>query len=106
MTLHSAKGLEWRIVALPHLVRDVFPGRKKSSCWLKSVTELPASLRDRGPRVSRERVTLSFTGGHYGFERGTPDGHGEQLPDHRPDRSALCAGPAGSRYRSSQRQGR
>jgi predicted TIM-barrel fold metal-dependent hydrolase len=36
--------------------------------------ELPASLRDRGPRVSRERVTLSFTGGHYGFERGTPDG--------------------------------
>lgn len=36
--------------------------------------ELPASLRDRGPRVSRERVTLSFTGGHYGFARGTPDG--------------------------------
>ena len=36
--------------------------------------ELPASLRARGPRVSRERVTLSFSGGHYGFERGTPDG--------------------------------
>ena len=36
--------------------------------------ELPASWRARGPRVSRERVTLSFSGGHYGFERGTPDG--------------------------------
>ncbi|MGZ3140574.1 ATP-dependent helicase [Lentzea chajnantorensis] len=45
LTVHSAKGLEWHIVALPHLVKDVFPGRKKSSCWLKAVTELPADLR-------------------------------------------------------------
>ncbi|MCB1002865.1 MAG: amidohydrolase, partial [Acidimicrobiales bacterium] len=36
--------------------------------------ELPASLRDRGPRVVRERVKLEFTGGHYGFTRGAPDG--------------------------------
>ncbi|CAN5596473.1 amidohydrolase family protein [soil metagenome] len=36
--------------------------------------ELPASLRERGPRVSRERVSLSFTGGHYGFRRNDPDG--------------------------------
>ncbi|TWP49338.1 ATP-dependent helicase [Lentzea tibetensis] len=45
LTVHSAKGLEWHIVALPHLVKDVFPGRKKSSSWLRNVTELPAELR-------------------------------------------------------------
>jgi len=35
---------------------------------------LPPALRDRGPKVSRERVRLEFTGGHYGFERGVEDG--------------------------------
>jgi predicted TIM-barrel fold metal-dependent hydrolase len=36
--------------------------------------ELPASMRDRGPRTVREKVKLTFTGGHYGFERGVEDG--------------------------------
>jgi predicted TIM-barrel fold metal-dependent hydrolase len=36
--------------------------------------ELPPATRDRGPRVSRERVRLEFKGGHYGFNRGDPDG--------------------------------
>ncbi len=36
--------------------------------------ELPASLRDVGPRVVREKVKLAFVGGHYGFERGAEDG--------------------------------
>jgi predicted TIM-barrel fold metal-dependent hydrolase len=36
--------------------------------------ELPASLRDRGPRTVRERVKLEFSGGHYGFVRDAPDG--------------------------------
>jgi predicted TIM-barrel fold metal-dependent hydrolase len=36
--------------------------------------ELPAPWRDRGPKTSRERVKLNFVGGHYGFERGAPDG--------------------------------
>lgn len=35
---------------------------------------LPASTRDRGPRVSREKVSLHFEGGHYGFTRDDPDG--------------------------------
>ena len=35
---------------------------------------LPPELRDRGPRVSREKVRLDFQGGHYGFERGVEDG--------------------------------
>lgn len=36
--------------------------------------ELPASMRERGPRVSREKIKLKFEGGHYGFERGAEDG--------------------------------
>ncbi|MFO7590145.1 MAG: amidohydrolase family protein [Acidimicrobiia bacterium] len=37
--------------------------------------QLPADVRDRGPKVSRERVRLVFEGGHYGFER--DDEHGQ-----------------------------
>src|SRR3954471_3591185 len=36
--------------------------------------ELPESMRERGPRVSREKVKLEFTGGHYGFSRNDPAG--------------------------------
>lgn len=35
---------------------------------------LPPDKRERGPRVSRERVKLEFKGGHYGFTRGADDG--------------------------------
>lgn len=45
LTVHSAKGLEWRVVAVPHLVQDTFPGRRHASSWLKTVSELPAALR-------------------------------------------------------------
>ena len=36
--------------------------------------QLPESLRERGPKVLREKVKLSFKGGHYGFERNADDG--------------------------------
>ena len=49
LTVHAAKGLEWRIVAVPHLVNRVFPAAKLSSSWLKAVGELPASLRGDAP---------------------------------------------------------
>ncbi|HEX5407416.1 MAG TPA: UvrD-helicase domain-containing protein [Pseudonocardiaceae bacterium] len=45
LTVHAAKGLEWEIVAVPHLVAGVFPGKRRSSSWLRSITELPADLR-------------------------------------------------------------
>ncbi|RJQ69109.1 ATP-dependent helicase [Pseudonocardiaceae bacterium YIM PH 21723] len=45
LTVHSAKGLEWQIVGVPHVVDRVFPGRRQSPSWLRSVTELPAVLR-------------------------------------------------------------
>ena len=56
LTVHAAKGLEWRIVAVPHLVADVFPARKLSSSWLKAVTELPAELRGDAPDLPRLRL--------------------------------------------------
>jgi ATP-dependent DNA helicase UvrD/PcrA len=45
LTVHAAKGLEWEMVAVPHLVEGVFPAAKKSSSWLRTVTELPVALR-------------------------------------------------------------
>jgi DNA helicase-2/ATP-dependent DNA helicase PcrA len=45
LTVHAAKGLEWQLVAVPHLVDGVFPGKRRSSSWLRSITELPAELR-------------------------------------------------------------
>ncbi|HET9256267.1 MAG TPA: ATP-dependent DNA helicase, partial [Pseudonocardiaceae bacterium] len=45
LTVHAAKGLEWQVVAVPHLVDGVFPAAKKSSSWLRAVTELPVALR-------------------------------------------------------------
>lgn len=53
LTAHAAKGLEWQVVAIPHLVGGVFPGKRKSSSWLRSVTELPAELRGDAPDLPR-----------------------------------------------------
>ncbi|OLR90345.1 ATP-dependent DNA helicase [Actinokineospora bangkokensis] len=45
LTVHSAKGLEWEVVAVPHLVEKVFPSGQRGGSWLTNVTELPAALR-------------------------------------------------------------
>ncbi|HWM58387.1 MAG TPA: ATP-dependent DNA helicase [Pseudonocardia sp.] len=45
LTVHAAKGLEWQVVAVPHLVNGVFPGRKIGGTWLTSPAELPVPLR-------------------------------------------------------------
>jgi DNA helicase-2/ATP-dependent DNA helicase PcrA len=45
LTVHAAKGLEWEVVAVPHLVGQVFPGRKIGGTWLTSPAELPVALR-------------------------------------------------------------
>ena len=45
LTVHAAKGLEWDVVAVPHLVHDVFPARRRSGEWLTNPTELPVALR-------------------------------------------------------------
>jgi DNA helicase II / ATP-dependent DNA helicase PcrA len=45
LTVHAAKGLEWEVVAVPHVVAQVFPGRKIGGTWLTSPAELPVPLR-------------------------------------------------------------
>lgn len=45
LTVHAAKGLEWEVVAVPHVVTQVFPGRRMSGTWLTGVAELPVPLR-------------------------------------------------------------
>ncbi|NKQ57463.1 ATP-dependent helicase [Amycolatopsis sp. K13G38] len=57
LTVHSAKGLEWQVVAVPHLVNEVFPNRRRSSSWLRTVTSLPAALRGDAQDLPKLRVS-------------------------------------------------
>lgn len=45
LTVHAAKGLEWQVVAVPHLVARVFPSTASRPSWLTDVAELPPLLR-------------------------------------------------------------
>ncbi|GAB2726896.1 ATP-dependent helicase [Nocardia thraciensis] len=45
LTVHAAKGLEWEVVAVPHVVRGVFPSGAAAGTWLGALAELPTSLR-------------------------------------------------------------
>ena len=71
LTVHAAKGLEWEIVAVPHLVAQVFPGRKISGSWLTDPAALPVPLRGDAadlpvletprPGADRKVVEAAFT---------------------------------------------
>ncbi|MCX6480008.1 MAG: PD-(D/E)XK nuclease family protein, partial [Mycobacterium sp.] len=45
LTVHAAKGLEWQIVAVPHLSGKVFPSTGMSRTWLNDAGDLPPLLR-------------------------------------------------------------
>ena len=47
LTVHSAKGLEWQVVAVAHLSGGVFPSTASRSTWLTDAAELPPLLRGR-----------------------------------------------------------
>lgn len=59
LTVHAAKGLEWEVVAVPHLVAGVFPADRAAGSWLGDVTELPPQLRgDRAREPGQEGVPV------------------------------------------------
>lgn len=59
LTVHAAKGLEWEIVAVPHVVDGVFPSKVGSGTWLGALAELPTSLRgDRQQDDAAEGVPV------------------------------------------------
>ncbi len=50
LTVHSAKGLEWQLVAVAHLSGGIFPSTASRGTWLTDAAELPPLLR--GDRAS------------------------------------------------------
>jgi DNA helicase II / ATP-dependent DNA helicase PcrA len=50
LTVHSAKGLEWQVVAVAHLSGGIFASTASRSTWLTDASELPPLLR--GDRAS------------------------------------------------------
>jgi ATP-dependent DNA helicase UvrD/PcrA len=50
LTVHSAKGLEWQVAAVPHLSAGVFPSTASARTWLTDAADLPPLLR--GDRAS------------------------------------------------------
>ncbi|MGI9125618.1 MAG: PD-(D/E)XK nuclease family protein, partial [Mycobacterium sp.] len=50
LTVHAAKGLEWQIVAVPHMSARLFPSTSMKRTWLNDPADLPPLLR--GDRAS------------------------------------------------------
>ncbi|WP_067897152.1 ATP-dependent helicase [Nocardia vaccinii] len=66
LTVHAAKGLEWEVVAVPHVVRSVFPSGAAAGTWLGALAELPTSLRgDRQREDARDGVPVLDLSGLY-----------------------------------------
>jgi DNA helicase-2/ATP-dependent DNA helicase PcrA len=54
LTVHAAKGLEWQVVAVPHLSGRVFPSTASTRTWLTDAGDLPPLLRgDRATESER-----------------------------------------------------
>ncbi|MGL4306926.1 MAG: ATP-dependent helicase [Mycobacteriaceae bacterium] len=62
LTVHSAKGLEWEFVAVPHLSKGIFPSGVAASSWLGDCAQLPPMLRgDRAEEGGEGVPTLSLS---------------------------------------------
>ena len=81
LTVHAAKGLEWEIVAVPHLVGQVFPGRKISGSWLTDPSALPVPLR--GDAADLPGLDLPAPGADRKVIEAALTAHDEALDDRR-----------------------
>ena len=61
LTVHAAKGLEWQIVAVPHLSGRVFPSTASTRTWLTDAGDLPPLLRGDRATVSEHGVPVLDT---------------------------------------------
>ncbi|GAD86830.1 ATP-dependent helicase [Nocardia asteroides] len=88
LTVHAAKGLEWEVVAVPHVSASVFPSTTALSTWLGALAELPTALRgDRAQPDASEGVPvldLSGVGDRAELERALVD-HKDALKSRRLD---------------------
>ncbi len=57
LTVHAAKGLEWQIVAVPHLSARIFPSTAAKRTWLNDPADLPPLLRgDRAGAAAQDGI--------------------------------------------------
>jgi ATP-dependent DNA helicase UvrD/PcrA len=61
LTVHAAKGLEWQVVAVPHLSGRVFPSTGSARTWLTDAADLPPLLRGDRASVSEHGVPVLDT---------------------------------------------
>ncbi|AGB21856.1 DNA/RNA helicase, superfamily I [Mycobacterium sp. JS623] len=61
LTVHAAKGLEWQVVAVPHLCGRVFPSTASTRTWLTDAGDLPPLLRGDRATVSELGVPVLDT---------------------------------------------
>ncbi|MBJ7339848.1 ATP-dependent DNA helicase [Mycolicibacterium sp.] len=61
LTVHAAKGLEWQVVAVPHLSARVFPSTGTARTWLTDAGDLPPLLRGDRASVSEHGVPVLDT---------------------------------------------
>ncbi|MGV0636120.1 UvrD-helicase domain-containing protein [Mycolicibacillus trivialis] len=87
LTVHAAKGLEWQVVAVPHLVSGVFPSTASASTWLTDPGDLPPLLRGDRASLSAHGVPVLDTDGvtHRKQLSDVIDGHRRQLAQRRSD---------------------
>ncbi|MCW2686529.1 MAG: helicase, superfamily [Mycobacterium sp.] len=61
LTVHAAKGLEWQVVAVPHLSARVFPSTASTRTWLTDAADLPPLLRGDRATVGQFGVPVLDT---------------------------------------------